>query len=336
MSGAADKRDEALIFAAVATLWVLGSMALIGPVALTVATIILSGAIIAGFQIFGALAVIGLGAAAGILLWGPDAWLTGPLQTMVDIYRDFLFDGHRFDFDGLFALFGRMLLNGPAWPYFGPVGVVAGGLYWIIWQVCTGNPIKRSVRAKSNRGPFASLMMRWSRHRMNHADADTADGNRIGIDKKNRKPVDLSDIDANKHALVLGTIGSGKTVSVLNMVESAINRELPVVYVDGKGDYDLARQVMAYAEARERPAYLFAMNGESCVYNPLASGGYSAKKDRIVELREWSEDHYRKLAEGYLQLVFKVLDECGVETDLVSVAEFMSLRSQKALIQKTG
>ena len=60
-------------------------------------------------------------------------------------------------------------------------------------------------------------------------------------------------------------------------------------------------QVMAYSRAHGRPAYLFAMNGESCAYNPLASGGYSAKKDRIVELREWTEDHYRKLAEGYLQ-----------------------------------
>ena len=336
MSATADQRDEALMFAGVAILWVMGSMALIGPVALTIAAITMTGTIIAGCQIVGALVVIGVGAAVGILLWGADAWLLGPLQTMVDIYRDFLFDGHRFDFDGLITLFGRMLLNGSAWPYFAPVGVVAGGLYWIIWQVCTGNPIERSARAKSKRRPFASLMTRWGRQRLNHAAADTADGSRIGIDKKSGKGIDLADVDANKHALVLGTIGSGKTVSVLNMVESAINRELPVVYVDGKGDYDLARQVMAYAEDRGRPIYLFAMNGESCAYNPLASGGYSAKKDRIVELREWSEDHYRKLAEGYLQLVFKVLDTCGVETDLVSVAEYMSLGNLKALIQKQG
>jgi len=80
-------------------------------------------------------------------------------------------------------------------------------------------------------------MTRWGRHRMNRAAVDVADGNRIGIDKKSGKRIALSDVDTNKHALVLGTIGIGKTVSVLNMVESAINRELPVVYVDGKGDH---------------------------------------------------------------------------------------------------
>ena len=133
MSGGADQRDEALMFAGVAILWVMGSMALIGPVALTVATITMIGTIIAGCQIAGALVLIGMGAAVGMLLWGADAWLLGPLQTMVDIYRDFLFDGRRFDFDGLITLFGRMLLNGPAWPYFAPVGVVAGG-----WSSATG------------------------------------------------------------------------------------------------------------------------------------------------------------------------------------------------------
>lgn len=105
--------------------------------------------VLAGFQIFGALVVIGLGAAVGILLWGAASWLIGPLQTMVDIYRDFLFDGHRFDFDGVIKLFSRMLLNGPAWPYFAPVDVVAGGLYWIIWRSAPAIP--SSGRSVQNR-----------------------------------------------------------------------------------------------------------------------------------------------------------------------------------------
>ena len=78
----------------------------------------------------------------------------------------------------------------------------------------------------------------------------------------------LTDADAKQHTLVLGTIGSGKTVAILNVVESAIQRQLPMVYVDGKGDYALAQRVISYATARGWPAYLFAMNGDSCLYNP--------------------------------------------------------------------
>ena len=180
------------------------------------------------------------------------------------------------------------------------------------------------------------MVAKIAKRRVDQADAEVQEGTLLGINKQSRQRVNLSDDDANKHTLVLGTTGSGKTVSVLNLVESAINRQLPVVYVDGKGDYDLARQVMAYARAQGRPAYLFAMNGNSCVYNPLASGGYSAKKDRIVELREWSEDHYRKLAEGYMQTVFKVLDACGIKTDLVTVADYMSMARLTELIEHQG
>jgi len=179
-------------------------------------------------------------------------------------------------------------------------------------------------------------MTRFAKRRVENADASIGDSTLLGIDKHTRKRITFSDADANKHTLVLGTTGSGKTVSILNMVESAIDRQQTVVYVDGKGDYDLAEKVLGYAADQGRPAYLFAMNGESCVYNPLASGGYSAKKDRIVELREWSEDHYRKLAEGYMQIVFKVLEATGIDADLVTVADYMSMEKLAELIEDQG
>jgi hypothetical protein len=41
-------------------------------------------------------------------------------------------------------------------------------------------------------------------------------------------------------------------------------------------------------------------------------------------LREWSEDHYRKIAEGYLQTVFSVLAKCGQSIDLITLAKYLS------------
>jgi len=334
MINASERREDALIFSGVALLWVFASMCLLGPVGLTAAAITMVSALAFGLQIIGALVISCVAAASGILLWGAEDWALGPINAMIQIYREFLVDGDHVDVEGLSVHFGRMLLHLPAWPYFAPIGVTAGGLYWITWQVCTKSPLKRTAQGKRPRSFGANFMRRRAKKAVNAAAAETDNGALLGIDKSDRNQVPLSDHHANKHTLVLGTIGSGKTVSVLNVVESAINRDLPIIYVDGKGDYDLACQVMAYARARGRPAYLFAMNGESIVYNPLASGGYSAKKDRIIELREWSEDHYRKLSEGYMQLVFKVLDACGIEIDLVSVAEYMSFERLTRLIKQ--
>lgn len=67
-----------------------------------------------------------------------------------------------------------------------------------------------------------------------------------------------------------------------------LRRRQPLVYIDGKGDYGLARTIAAFARAQGRPAYLFAMLGESCRYNPLVAGDYSAKKDRITSFARWS------------------------------------------------
>lgn len=168
---------------------------------------------------------------------------------------------------------------------------------------------------------------------INDGSAETSAGTVIGADKYGR-PAELTDKAANQHVLVLGTTGSGKTVTVCNIVESAINRGIPVIYVDGKGDYDLAKRVIGYGKNNGRCAQLFAMHGESNAYNPLSTGGFTSKKDRVIELREWTEEHYKKLAEGYLQAVFKVMDACHIPCNMVTLANHLDLKQLKALVRK--
>lgn len=168
---------------------------------------------------------------------------------------------------------------------------------------------------------------------VNQRPAETSKGSLIGTDRYARR-IELSDKAANQHTLVLGTTGSGKTVTVCNIVESAINRGLPLIYIDGKGDYDLACRVARYGQERGRPVSVFAMTGESIVYNPLATGGFTSKKDRIIELREWTEEHYKKLAEGYLQCVFKVMEQCDIPCNLASLSDHLDLKKLKSLVRQ--
>jgi len=147
-------------------------------------------------------------------------------------------------------------------------------------------------------------------------------GTILGVDRNTGETIKLSDADANLHTLVVGTTGCGKTTALTNLMESTIQRRMPLFYIDGKGDLAIANKLQKFAEINQVPFYRFSMLGDSDKYNPLASGGFTAKKDKIIALREWSEPHYRKIAEGYLQTVFKVLTAAKVKIDLSMLSKY--------------
>ncbi len=150
-------------------------------------------------------------------------------------------------------------------------------------------------------------------------------GSILGVDSIKNTEVKLTDIDANHHTLAIGTTGTGKTTAISNIVQSAIDRNIRLFYVDGKGDMNLAIRMQDYAKKKNVPFYIFSMLGESSRYNPLASGGVTSKKDRIIELRRWSEEHYRKIAEGYLQTTFALLDEMKLPIDLNTLSRYLDM-----------
>jgi hypothetical protein len=59
------------------------------------------------------------------------------------------------------------------------------------------------------------------------------DGTVIGIDV-NGNTVKITDEELNGHCLVLGATGAGKTTTLMNFIESAVRRRIPVIIVDGK------------------------------------------------------------------------------------------------------
>jgi len=148
-------------------------------------------------------------------------------------------------------------------------------------------------------------------------------GSILGVNQMTGEPVILTDKQANCHVLVLGTTGSGKTVTLCNMIESIIQRGLMLIILDGKGDVALANRIEAYAKQHNRKCHVFKMQGQSAHYNPIASGGITSKKDRIIELRTWSEDHYRKIAEGYLQTIFQLIERFKIQVDLFTLSKYL-------------
>jgi hypothetical protein len=149
----------------------------------------------------------------------------------------------------------------------------------------------------------------------------------------------LSYKQLNQHLIVVGTTGRGKTQTILNIVEAAILGGLPLVYVDGKGDQDLIARVQAFAKLHGRKFYLFDPTNlaDSCAYNPLASGTFTSKADRIVAMRDvWTEAHYRNLAEGFMMTVFRAMEHSQDTIDLVTTSRLCSTEQLLAALYRKG
>ncbi|MCB9995152.1 MAG: DUF853 family protein [Rhodospirillales bacterium] len=343
MAQAAQSKDNEmaqLFIASLLFLWVIISM---GPLALLAA--LLSTAIL---LMIGANAAIAASAAIVAALCGMAvhhdllAWVSVPVSESWRFYGAAFPGGlpslllEAGSFERGMEVIGKSVLywfkTPMIWAQNAPLGIFAGSAGYAAFEAWRGGPLgllKRRRYKNITHKSVGALQAALG----NGKDADTKDGTVIGTDSYARA-VTLSDKMANQHTLVLGTTGAGKTVTVCNIVESAVNRQLPVIYIDGKGDYALAKRIETYAQSHGRKAHIFSMKDGSIAYNPLAVGGFTSKKDRIIELREWTEEHYKKLAEGYLQTVFKIMEQCGIACNLVSLSQHLDFKRLKALIRE--
>lgn len=219
-----------------------------------------------------------------------------------------------------------------------PYGLFLGGVLAFISQWNSGlrDEVKRVAQGKAKLSAKPLSERSVARHLEHLSSSAYSLGTILGIDQQTGHYVPLTDKDANLHTLAIGTTGSGKTTGIANIIESAMVRRYPLFYVDGKGDLELAKRVQRFALDQGTPFYLFSMVGESFKYNPIVFGGFTSKKDRIVELRHWSEDHYRKIAEGYLQTVFKILAKTGITLDLHSLAKHLAPEALYQLARQLG
>lgn len=214
------------------------------------------------------------------------------------------------------------------------------GLFWLfVFFMTQLRPSTKKEMMRIAKGKLAKEKRHLSDKQIQKAfskisTSATPDGTVLGVNQHTGKPIIFKDEDANLHTLAVGTTGSGKTTALANFVESAIVRNWPLFYVDGKGDYEFAKRIEKFAKSQGVPFYLFSMVGDSCQYNPISFGGFTSKKDRIIELREWSEDHYRKIAEGYLQTVFYILEKAHEPVNLCTLSKYLETDALLNLARK--
>jgi type IV secretory pathway TraG/TraD family ATPase VirD4 len=112
--------------------------------------------------------------------------------------------------------------------------------------------------------------------------------------------------ELSAHGLILGASGSGKTTTLLRILGEQIQAGQPVIAIDMKGSPAFAGTLARSSAAAGRPFRLWTMEG-SAHWNPLQYGGATELKDKLIATERFTEPHYQKAAERYLQTVLRVM-----------------------------
>lgn len=143
-------------------------------------------------------------------------------------------------------------------------------------------------------------------------------------DMRGNSPVVLFHQELNAHLFANGTTGSGKTVAFMNFVAEACNKNLPLIYLDGKGSVDLVDSIGALAKKHNRVFRVFTIKphavDDPAHYDFLGSGSFTEKKNRIMKLFINASDagaaYYQDRVERFVNSVFRLMDIHKLNPDL--------------------
>ena len=169
---------------------------------------------------------------------------------------------------------------------------------------------------------------------LKNLNEDQYDGTVLGVSQYTGRYAVVPDRDVNQVMLVLGTTGSGKTITLRRFYKRAITQGYPLIIVDGKPDESNIAWIKDIAEKTGRNFIGFNC-GNFLPYDPLADGGYTELKDKIISLKdEWSSDYYRSIAEDYLQTTLEALIKSKKSFDLRAVVDCLNYKELFSLARE--
>lgn len=150
----------------------------------------------------------------------------------------------------------------------------------------------------------------------------TEDRAPLGLDESSGKMevVYRYDEEAIKHTLIVGTSGSGKTITLLSLMRKNIVMNQPVFIIDMKRSSDLASKIADWTDKFGGNFYHF-VNGSpedydikkskgQVFYDPFIDSDITSRVDMMLNLREWAagQEHFKTNTQQVLQVVYNVLN----------------------------
>jgi len=129
-----------------------------------------------------------------------------------------------------------------------------------------------------------------------------------------------------KHVFVCGTTGSGKTVALSNFLKCGTEYNYPMLIIDGKGDtnqdslLDVTKTI-----CKDKKLYIINLNDPqtSDKYNPFKNTNTDVIKDMLINMTNWSEEHYKLNTARYIGRLCKLLALRDIAISLDCLTEYL-------------
>jgi len=132
--------------------------------------------------------------------------------------------------------------------------------------------------------------------------------------------------DNAKNVFVCGTTGSGKTILLANYIKRAVKMNFTALIVDGKGDTGVGSLLDIVQRLKgKKKVYVINMTDpeRSDKYNPFRNASPTIAKDMLINMTNWSEEHYKYNTERYIGRLCKLLAMQGVAISLDALTLYL-------------
>lgn len=156
----------------------------------------------------------------------------------------------------------------------------------------------------------------------------------LGVDEETGQPVMRTYAEANKHTLVTGAPGTGKSILLMFMVLLDTINKVPAIFIDFKSTKELAEHLAKWAHENGRKFYHFEHGTDEkyniqnnpaghAYFDPLYGLGITEKADMILNMRSYdtASEVYKNAAREILLVVLQALENMnpdrakGITTD---------------------
>lgn len=164
------------------------------------------------------------------------------------------------------------------------------------------------------------------KYKMKQKNLNEANSTLLGY--KGRKPIFSP--DNAKHIFVCGTTGSGKTVALSNYIQNCMTKDFPMLIVDGKGDTGKGSILDVLSQLNKKyrkKIYCINLTNPSLsdTYNPFYNTSPTVAKDMLINMTDWSEEHYKVNAERYLQRLILLMNKADITLSFRTIVKYMAI-----------
>lgn len=208
-----------------------------------------------------------------------------------------------------------------------------GPVLWARWRK-TAEKIAKGVDS-----PKSGITLGIAQDRRHPWYAGGKAGERFG------ERIVLTEAELSTHTLVVGASGGGKTQAMLSGIRDVIRQGHGMVFVDCKGDNEVAEQISDWAARYGREFVHWSIfDGKTqdydgpanspAFYDPISRGDPSRRKDLIMGSFLWESPYYKNIIENFLQLLFRIQDLVPAIEGTDNLSDTAHLLDPEALVRR--